>query len=107
MRSADGVAPEVAGSAWVTFLDACNGFNQVRNTESARRMLAIFARSGQFLPRCLTFGLLNGPDDSAYATECTLLDEAEECVSAKNGRYMQMIARSGQDASAMASSTLM
>ena len=69
VRSADGVAREVAGSAWMTFLDACKGFNQVRNTERARRMLAILARSGQFLPRCLTFGPHNGPEDFAYATD--------------------------------------
>jgi hypothetical protein len=69
VRSADGVTREVAGSAWMTFLDACKGFNQVKNTERARRMLAILARSGQFLPRCLTFGPHNGPEDFAYATD--------------------------------------
>ena len=51
VRSADGVARKVAVSAWMTFLDACKGFNQVRNTERARRMLAILARNGQYLPR--------------------------------------------------------
>ena len=32
-------------------------------------MLAILARSGQFLPRCLTFGPHNGPEDFAFATD--------------------------------------
>ena len=40
----------------VYILDACAGFNQIANTDRARRMLAILARSGQYLPRCLTFG---------------------------------------------------
>ena len=32
-------------------------------------MLAIIARSGQFLPVCLTFGPVNGPEDFAYVTD--------------------------------------
>ena len=32
-------------------------------------MLAILARSGQYLPRCLTFGPRNGPEDFAYAVD--------------------------------------
>ena len=32
-------------------------------------MLAILARSGQFLPVCLTFGPTNGPEDFAFATD--------------------------------------
>jgi len=49
VRSADGVVQEVAGSAYMTFVDACKGFNQIANTRRAREMLAILARSGQFL----------------------------------------------------------
>ena len=49
VRSADGVVQEVRGSAWMSFVDACKGFNQVANSERARRMLAILARSGQYL----------------------------------------------------------
>ena len=52
VRSADNVVREVAGSALMTLLDACKGFNQIANTERARKMLAILARSGQYLPRC-------------------------------------------------------
>ena len=69
VRSADGVVRDVAGSALMSFLDACKGFNQIANTERARRMLAILARSGQYLPRCLTFGPHNGPEDFAFATD--------------------------------------
>ena len=32
-------------------------------------MLAILARSGQYLPRCLTFGPHNGPEDFGLATD--------------------------------------
>eukprot|EP00969_Alexandrium_andersonii_P231633 10229494-Alexandrium_andersonii.AAC.1 len=32
-------------------------------------MLAILARSGQFLPRCLTFGPHNGPEDFCYVID--------------------------------------
>ena len=44
-------------------------FNQILNTQRAKKMLAILARSGQFLPVCLTFGPTNGPEDLAYATD--------------------------------------
>ena len=53
VRRASDVTMECAGSVWMTLVDACAGFNQIVNTERARRMLAIIARSGQFLPRCL------------------------------------------------------
>ena len=58
-----------AGSVYLTLVDACKGFNQIVNTDRARQMLAILARSGQFLPRCLTFGPSNGPEDFAFATD--------------------------------------
>ena len=69
MRSADGTLRSVAGSALMSLLDACKGFNQVVNTRRAMEMLAILARSGQYLPRCLTFGPHNGPEDFAFATD--------------------------------------
>ena len=53
----------------MSLMDACKGFNQVRNTRRAMEMLAILARSGQFLPRCLTFGPHNGPEDFAFSTD--------------------------------------
>ena len=69
VRDAAGVVRDVMASVFFTFLDACKGFNQVANTERARKMLAILARSGQYLPRCLTFGPHNGPEDFAFATD--------------------------------------
>ena len=69
IRSADGVVSQVQGSAGMTFVDACKGFNQIANTARAREVLAILARSGQFLPMCLTFGPCNGPEDFAFATD--------------------------------------
>mgnify|MGYP003297504747 CR=1 FL=1 len=69
VRSADCIIRSIAGSARFSMLDACKGFNQIANTERARKMLAILARSGQYLPRCLTFGPHNGPEDFAFATD--------------------------------------
>ena len=69
VRRADDIKVARAGSLWYTFLDACAGFNQIANTDRARRMLAILARSGQYLPRCLTFGPHNGPEDFSYAVD--------------------------------------
>ena len=71
VRSAAGVVADAAGSIWMTLLDAVTGFNHIVNTdtERARKMLAILARSGQFLPRCLTFGPHNGPEDFCYVID--------------------------------------
>ena len=69
VRRSDDLKMEAAGSLYLTFLDAVTGFNHVVNTPRARRMLAIIARSGQFLPVCLTFGPVNGPEDFAYVTD--------------------------------------
>jgi len=69
VRSADGVVQEVAGSMYMSLVDACKGFNQIANTRRAREILAILARSGQYLPVCLTFGPTNGPEDFAFATD--------------------------------------
>jgi len=66
LRRASDVLGEVAGSAFMSALDAVTGFNLVVNTERARKMLAIIARCGQFLPRCLTFGPHNGPEDFGF-----------------------------------------
>ena len=50
-------------------LDAVTGFNHIVNTRRAKEMLAIVARCGQFLPRCLTFGPHNGPEDFCYVID--------------------------------------
>ena len=69
VRSADAIVQDVAGSAFLTLVDACKGFNQIVNTERASKMLAILARSGMFLPQCLPFGPHNGPEDYGFATD--------------------------------------
>ena len=69
VRPAAGVVAEAAGSIWFSILDAVTGFNHIVNTPRARRMLAIVSRSGQFLPRCLTFGPMNGPEDFCYVVD--------------------------------------
>lgn len=52
-----------------SFVDAVTGFNQIKNTRRAMEVLAIVARSGKFLPVCLTFGPVNGPDDFCYVVD--------------------------------------
>ena len=69
VRNQEEIVMSCAGSVYLTLVDACKGFNQIVNTDRARQMLAILARSGQFLPRCLTFGPTNGPEDFAFATD--------------------------------------
>ena len=58
-----------AGSVWYSMVDAVSGFNQIRNSKRAMEILAIVARSGKFLPVCLTFGPVNGPDDFSYVVD--------------------------------------
>ena len=62
-RKATDVLATAAGSVWYSFVDAVTGLNQIANTRRAMEVLAIVARSGKFLPVCLTFGPVNGPDD--------------------------------------------
>ena len=69
LRRADDVKSDVAGSVYMTLLDAVAGFNQVANTERARQVLAVVARSGVYLPRRLTFGPVNGPEDFCYVVD--------------------------------------
>ena len=68
-RKATDVLASCAGSVWYSFLDAVTGFNQIANTRRAMEVLAIVARSGKFLPVCLTFGPVNGPDDFCFVVD--------------------------------------
>ena len=68
-RKATDVLATAAGSIWYSFVDAVTGFNQIKNTRRAMEVLAIVARSGKFLPVCLTFGPVNGPDDFCYVVD--------------------------------------
>ncbi|CAK9015546.1 Retrovirus-related Pol polyprotein from transposon opus [Includes: Protease [Durusdinium trenchii] len=68
-RKATDVLATAAGGIWFSFVDAVTGFNQIKNTRRAMEVLAIVARSGKFLPVCLTFGPVNGPDDFCYVVD--------------------------------------
>ena len=68
-RKASDVLSQCSGSIWYSFVDAVTGFNQVANTRRAMEILAIVARSGKFLPVCLTFGPVNGPDDFCFVVD--------------------------------------
>ena len=69
LRKASDVLSSAAGSIWMSMLDAVTGFNLIVNIARARLMLAIIARSGKFLPRCLTFGPHNGPEDLRFVVD--------------------------------------
>ena len=45
LRSADHVKSECVGSIFYTLLDAVSGFNQVRNSQRAKRVLAVLSIS--------------------------------------------------------------
>ncbi|CAL1170400.1 unnamed protein product [Cladocopium goreaui] len=68
-RKATDVLAQCSGSIFFSFVDAVTGFNQIENTRRAMEVLAIVARSGKFLPVCLTFGPINGPDDFCYVVD--------------------------------------
>ncbi len=69
LRRADDCKQEVLGSVYMSLLDAVSGFNQVRNSERARRVLAVLAASGCYLPNCLTMGGSNGPEDFCFTVD--------------------------------------
>ena len=81
-RKATDVLAQCSGSVWYSFVDAVTGFNQIANTRRAMEILAIVARSGKFLPVCLTFGPVNGPDDF-----CFVVDRAFGPGRNRKGRY--------------------
>ena len=53
----------VAGSRFISVGDLKEGFNQVDNTPEASQKMAVLCASGCYLPRGLTFGPTNGPED--------------------------------------------
>ena len=65
-------------SVFFTVLDAVTGFNQIVNTPRARLMLAVITKTGTFLPKCLTFGPHNGPEDFAYVVDRVFSPGAEQ-----------------------------
>ena len=61
--NADEVKSDVAGSEWISVGDLKEGFNQVDNTWETAKKMAVLVQSGIYLPRGLTFGPTNGPED--------------------------------------------
>jgi len=52
-----------------SLFDAVSGLNQVRNTLRAKRVLAVLTASGCYLPECLPFGPMHGPEDFARVVD--------------------------------------
>ena len=61
--SADGIKTAVAGSKFISVGDLKEGFNQVDNELDTAAKMAVLTASGCYLPRGLTFGPTNGPED--------------------------------------------
>ena len=61
--NADGLKSTVAGSLYISVGDLKEGFNQVDNEEETANKMAVICASGCYLPRGLTFGPTNGPED--------------------------------------------
>ena len=51
------------GSRYINVGDLKEGFNQVENEPETAQKTAVLAASGTYLPRGLTFGPTNGPED--------------------------------------------
>ena len=61
--SSDHIKACVAGSQFISVGDLKEGFNQVDNQEETSNKMAVLTVSGTWLPRGLTFGPTNGPED--------------------------------------------
>ena len=57
------IKASVAGSKYISVGDLKEGFNQVDNEEETSKKMAVLIASGSYLPRGLTFGPTNGPED--------------------------------------------
>ena len=61
--NSDQIKSNVAGSIWLSVGDAKEGFNQVENEAGSDVKMAVLTVSGTWIPRGLTFGPTNGPED--------------------------------------------
>ena len=61
--NSDQIKSCVAGNLFISVGDAKEGFNQVPNEEETAQKMAVLVVSGTYLPRGLTFGPTNGPED--------------------------------------------
>ncbi|MDP7559647.1 MAG: hypothetical protein QF745_03810, partial [Planctomycetota bacterium] len=61
--NSDYIKSTVAGNRFISVGDLKEGFNQVDNEEETRKKIAVLSATGCWLPRGLTFGPTNGPED--------------------------------------------
>ena len=61
--NSDGMKATVAGSRYISVGDLKEGFNQVDNEPETSMKMAVLSVTGSYLPRGLTFGPVNGPED--------------------------------------------
>ena len=61
--NSDQIKSFVSGSKFISVGDAKEGFNQVENEPESAKKMAVLVASGTYLPRGLTFGPTNGPED--------------------------------------------
>ena len=61
--NSDQIKQAVAGSRLISVGDLKEGFNQVDNEPESAKKMAVIVASGTYLPRGLTFGPTNGPED--------------------------------------------
>jgi hypothetical protein len=61
--NSDYIKSTVAGNEFISVGDLKEGFNQVDNEPETRKKMAVLSAGGCWLPRGLTFGPMNGPED--------------------------------------------
>ena len=61
--NSDYIKSTVAGNLFISVGDLKEGFNQVDNEPETRKKMAVLSAGGCWLPRGLTFGPTNGPED--------------------------------------------
>ena len=61
--NSDYIKSTVAGNQGISVGDLKEGFNQVDNEPETRKKMAVLSAGGCWLPRGLTFGPTNGPED--------------------------------------------
>ena len=61
--NSDYIKSTVAGNEYISVGDLKEGFNQVDNEEETMKKMAVLSAGGCWLPRGLTFGPTNGPED--------------------------------------------
>ena len=61
--NSDYIKSTVAGNELISVGDLKEGFNQVDNEEDTKKKMAVLSAGGCWLPRGLTFGPTNGPED--------------------------------------------